>query len=89
MSARLPLPASWQYLKQARALVRCRPLVARRMPLDTPPRDAIRLASQPDAGKLGRLRRERDGDDFFVRRLGTLQAVFTALVSQLHSSPTI
>jgi len=32
---------------------------------------------------------ERDAVDFFVPRLGTLQAVFTSLVSQRHSSPTI
>jgi hypothetical protein len=32
---------------------------------------------------------ERDAVDFFVPRLGTLQAVFTALVSQRQCSPTI
>ena len=32
---------------------------------------------------------ERDAVDFFVPRLDTLQAVFTALVSQPFSSPSI
>jgi hypothetical protein len=32
---------------------------------------------------------ERDAVDFYVPRLDTLQAVFTALVSQRQSSPTI
>ena len=32
---------------------------------------------------------ERDVADFFVPRLGILQAAFTALASQRHCSPTI